>query len=284
MNSNPASTIRNLFLAVLMALSASYSRAETIAVLNAQVADRRNHDNMGTQIIDSVVTVLRKFKRFNVVERAQLDSLLQEMRFQASGLVDDKSIVAVGKQSGAETVALITYSGAVVRDREFSQMSLNVGIKFVDVKTGTVGLSKQIRAGSGFQNSPDLLPSSLNDLEQKLERVLTVEFPNNGYVIKNISNSDFLVDLGRKDGIAAGDEFVIFTEGEDIVHPVTKKILKGEKIILAEGVISSASEDTSLLKISSQNSSSPITVGAKVEGKPKKKGFMESLKDFSTMR
>lgn len=267
-----------------MALSASYSRAETIAVLNAQVADRRNHDNMGTQIIDSVVTVLRKFKRFNVVERAQLDSLLQEMRFQASGLVDDKSIVAVGKQSGAETVALITYSGAVVRDREFSQMSLNVGIKFVDVKTGTVGLSKQIRAGSGFQNSPDLLPSSLNDLEQKLERVLTVEFPNNGYVIKNISNSDFLVDLGRKDGIAAGDEFVIFTEGEDIVHPVTKKILKGEKIILAEGVISSASEDTSLLKISSQNSSSPITVGAKVEGKPKKKGFMESLKDFSTMR
>lgn len=271
-------------IAFLLSISASYSSAETIAVLNAQVADRRNHDNMGTQIVDSVVTVLRKFKRFNVVERAQLDSLLQEMRFQASGLVDDRSIVAVGKQSGAETVVLVTYSGAVVRDRDLSQMSLNVGVKFVDVKTGRIGISKQIRAGSGFQSSPDLLASSLSDLEQKLERVLTVEFPNNGYVIKNISTSDFLIDLGRKDGVALGDEFSIFSEGEDIVHPVTKKVLKGEKIILAEGVISSVSTDTAVLKVGSLNGSSPVTVGSRVESKPKRKGFMESLKDFSTMR
>jgi len=253
---------------------------QTVAVVSSQIPNARVRNDLTPQVVDSVINVLRKFKRFNLVERTQMNQVMQEFKFQNSGAVEDNSAVSFGKQTGANLVALVNYNSSSARDGRDYEMSLNVNLKFVDVKTGSIVLTKQIRATSGFRDSVQLVASSLTDFERKLERELTIDFPNEGYVIKVISAQELVLDLGKNTGVTVNDEFVVFTEGEDIIHPVTKKIIKGEKLILSEGIIVSVSTDTSVMRISNLKGSPP-QVGAKVQSKPKKKGFLESLEDLS---
>jgi len=87
-----------------------------------------------------------------------------------------------------------------------------------------------------------------------------------------------VIDLGKADGIAEKDEFSVFERGEDIVHPVTGKIIKGEKRLVTEFKVVSVSEATAIVKLSGANVS--IKPGMALESKPKKRGFFEALNDI----
>lgn len=276
-------------LSIVFFCSASAS-AETIAVMGAQHPDQQVAALYGQQITDSITNVTKKFKRFSLVERSQNSNIAKELKFQnSSSMIDDRTAVGIGQQSGAQLIALssflITASTEKVTNKKSSYnkygMGLNVNIRFVDVKTGQVVFSKQIPASSSGSDQAQLIASSLVDFERKFEREMTTAFPNFGYVIKMISESEYMIDIGRSSGASVDDVFSIYIEGEDIVHPVTKDIIKGDKNVIAEATVTSVSEQSSTVKIS-QIKPIPIEIGvAKVEAKPKKKGFFEAIEDFS---
>ena len=50
--------------------------------------------------------------RFTVVDRATLDKIRQEQKFQLAGEVDDKTAVSIGKFAGAKVVVTGSVSGS----------------------------------------------------------------------------------------------------------------------------------------------------------------------------
>jgi hypothetical protein len=86
-----------------------------------------------------------------------------------------------------------------------------------------------------------------------------------------------VIDLGKNDGLNEKDEFLVFTRGEDIVHPVTGRIIKGEKTLVTEFKVVSVAEDSAIVKVT--GSDVTLVAGMALESKPKKRGFFEALND-----
>jgi hypothetical protein len=262
--------------------------AETIAILNSQAADPKVAAQFGRGLSDSIVNVTRKFKKFNVLERNQFSDIVKEIKFQTTSFVDDRTAVGVGQQIGAQLVGLSSFDVASSRkvyagksgSSEGFEMNLTVSVRFVDIKSGEVVFSRKVIASATSSEPSALTGATLSDFERKFERELTAEYPNAGYVIKVVSPTEVILDLGKINGVAVDDSYAIYIEGEEIVHPVTGKVMKGEKTVIAEGTIASVASDVSTLKLTG-SPTAKIQVGtAKVESKPKKAGFFESLKDF----
>lgn len=234
------------------------------------------HGDMSDSVYQRVMTALFKTKRFDFVERAQLASVLGEARLQHSGLFDDKSAVRLGKQLGVSTVVVGSFK-ALYGTQYYGNgvtvypASMELNIRFVNVKTGKVENLVKTTASGTAENI-------LDRFSEKLEREISNLYSSRGYVIKALSDGEVVIDLGTKDGVAEGDEFNVIEYGEDIRHPVTKKIIKGEKKLINQIEVASVSEETSTAKIT--GTQAPIRVGSLIESKPKKAGFWESVNDI----
>ena len=82
-----------------------------------------------------------------------------------------------------------------------------------------------------------------------LTDVLALKFENHlplleGMLIKKEGKKVF-IDIGTNRGLKEEMKFMVFKEGEKIVHPVTGKIMGSDTEILGEAVIESINEDFS---------------------------------------
>lgn len=259
--------------------------AENIAVLATQKSDGTGGE---AQITEVVTNVLGRNKHFIVVERSQLNSVMGELKLQNSGIVDDRTAASIGHQSGAQLVAISSYSSAasaqMTNQGPLYRLNITLNLRFVDVQTGAVTFTRQILSGALNGDKTALVSEAITDLSTKLEREVANAFPTVGYIIKANSESEYVVDIGKSSGVSLKDEFFLYVDGEDIVHPVTGKVIKGEKKILAEGIVISLSDETSTIRAARSGSnyaSGIIEVGhTKIEAKPKKKGLWEAFKDL----
>lgn len=65
---------------------------------------------------------------------------------------------------------------------------------------------------------------SMNSFAEIPSKLLQEIFPSKGFLIK-VKDDSLLIDLDSKKGVKEGDIFMIFSPGETITHPVTKKIV-----------------------------------------------------------
>lgn len=286
--------IQRLLLCTVLCLSPlAYSAEDTLAVLPLQNQAHPSLGNQSDAAYQVVTESLLKIKRFTLIERNQLDNLIGEAKLQNSGLIDDMSAVALGKQSGARHVIVGSYSGEVNRVLsngivvngvrqvvESFPAKLSLSLRMVDVQTGKIENTFSAQA-TGNKSAPAFsINEALRDLADKLDRVIANAYPSSGYVIKTLSENEYLIDSGKANGTSKGDEFLLFEQGADLVHPVTGKVIKGEKKILGEGEVTQVDQDTSIVKASGLKQ--PVVIGkTQVESKEKKSGFWEALKDFT---
>jgi hypothetical protein len=229
-------------------------------------------------------------KRFEMVERAQAAAVLGEGKFQSSGLVDDASAVALGNQLGVRFVVLGSYTGTMTKTTEVRQekqgpvrvdaypAKVTLSLRMVNVETGKL---EEAFHASGAANGADparSLHEVMRDVGVKLDREVYNKFPLSGYVIQVLGDGrEAVIDLGKKDGVAVGDKFHVVERGPDIVHPVTGKVIKGQKKHLTELKVLSVDEETAKVKISGDKV--PLKVGLVLESAPKKAGFWEKLSE-----
>src|SRR5882724_3160563 len=69
-----------------------------------------------------------------------------------------------------------------------------------------------------------------------------------GYVVKVDSTTVYL-DWGKASGVAAGDQFKVYREGEPLKHPVTGEILGKSETDMGQGVIDAIEEKFSTGKL-----------------------------------
>lgn len=289
-----------LLLQIILATNATMVLADdsvptqpAIAILPLKDQADRSIGDQNDSVYQRVTQAFLGIKKFAVIERNQIDSILGEGRFQGSGIVDEGSAVEMGKQAGAKYVILGSYNGQMTRETssyrddktgevynsETYPAKMSINLRMVDVQTGKIENSFTVQVAAKEGNAVASLSELMADLSKKMNRTISNAYPLSGYVIKVISEKESLIDLGTADGVVSGDKFSIIERGEDVIHPVTGKVLKGEKKVVATATVKTVDDNTSVVKIS--DSEKKVSIGMILESKPKKKGFMESLNDFA---
>lgn len=214
------------------------------------------------QINQRVTMAFFKTGRFQLIERSQLTAVLREGRFEQSGLVDDATAARLGKQMGATFVLVGSYTGGIGHTAEiktgfFGGKSredtypghLEVRLRLVNTEDGSIREPILLHAASldaKYYHAYELL---LDDLSRSLEQEVTARFPLTGYVIKVISEREALVDLGRKQRLEKGAGFQLVEQGPDVVHPVTGKLIQGERRVLTELQVTDVGDESSVMKV-----------------------------------
>lgn len=104
----------------------------TVAVLyieNNSLVDKASLDPLQKGLTDMLITELSKIEGLNVVERAKLQALVDELQLGLSGLVDATTAQRVGKLLGAQTLVM----GGFVKGFDGK---IRIDVRLVDVETG----------------------------------------------------------------------------------------------------------------------------------------------------
>ena len=208
--------------------------------------------NLGTGMADQLITSLMNTERYMVLERDNIEAVLREQDFGASGRTTKEGGAKIGKISRAQ----ILIQGAVT---EFGHQGgggggfnikgfafggsgesavVGIDLRIYDTTTGEVLASKACRgvakaSGSnigyldrdwGFSmGGEDRTPmdfavraaiqQAVNFITAEIDRV-----PWEGRIAM-IKGGMIYINAGRKSGIKIGDQFIVFREGEKVIDP-----------------------------------------------------------------
>lgn len=109
---------------------------------------------LGTDIADTLTSVLSKKSGFKVVERQMLSKIIEELNLNNSGVIDPDSAVKAGKLLGANILIMGSYL------KFMEQVKIN--IRLVDTETGAILKTASIKGR--FNN--------ILDLEEKLVNII----------------------------------------------------------------------------------------------------------------
>ena len=235
---------------------------------------------LGENLIQRIDMAYFRTGRFKVIERKQLNAILKEGAFQNKGMVDDATAVTLGKQLGAKYVIVGSYNGTMARAaeiqehvfskdtrQEFFPAKLEVRLRMVNTEDGSIQEPLLLSASGKDAQRSQAFELLMDDFTRVLEHELAIRYPLNGYLIKCLSDREALADLGRNQGVTEGEVFLVLENGPDVVHPVTGRVLPGERRVVGEMVVADAGPESATLRSTTGKLS--LKVGAVVQRKPR---------------
>ena len=202
--------------------------------------------DMGSIVAEWLITSFVQSGRFEVVERSQLQKILEEQKLALAGFVAQDTAVKLGKVLGVKVII----SGTLIKMGE----AIEINSRLIDTQDGSIIKAEKRKA------------DRVSDLENTVEDLATQikgDFPLLGYVV-NVSHSEVMVDLGWKHGAALNQTFIVFREGKQIIHPTTNQVLAVEEIPIGEIRITKVDRITSLGAIIKQTEDKKIKAGDRV--------------------
>jgi len=202
--------------------------------------------NLPQTVTDSVTDVVVNMGGAKVFTRTEMNKVLQEQKFQMSGLVDDKTLISFGKLAGLQyiitgainninfganlTMGLTKAFLGVGGSSPEARMDLN--IRMIDVTTGEIVFSKKVSGRDLLSNASyvGMIASIKNAAGKALEDIrpeLSKRFVVKGYIFQTRTSADgkersALINIGEKQGIKAGSKLVIYIF-QDIKDPFSGK-------------------------------------------------------------
>lgn len=193
-------------------------------------------------LLDKLITVCVKMERFKVLERTQLERVMQEQKLGMSGFIDATTAAEIGKGMGVDAVV----TGSVTWTRN----DISIDARFIDTETAAI-----ISAQDAYAQDRNL--QSVNSMLEALATKFTDDFPIvKGYVIK-IDGDQLTLDIGRAKGVKKGMKCYAYREGAPIVHPVTKKVIGKMIDVLCEIQLTSVYDQFATAKIVKQREGLP---------------------------
>ncbi|MEI6126186.1 MAG: hypothetical protein WCQ99_06475, partial [Pseudomonadota bacterium] len=186
-------------------------------------------------IFDNLVSSFADQNRFNIVSRGpELETVLKELKLSQTDLVDKGKAVQVGKMVSAEGILMGT-----IRE---TKDGIEIYARLVNTETSALFDVKDVY---GQDKSLPQIQYLTNGLALKFKH----SFPLlEGMVIK-VSGKDIYADFGTAQRIKKDMKFIVFREGEKIVHPVTGKVLGSESKELGIATVVNVLDDMSVGKL-----------------------------------
>ncbi len=203
--------------------------------------------DLGDIVLDKMITALVNKERFKILERAQLEKILEEQQLGQTGIIDVSTAARIGKGIGVD--AMILGSVAVAQNG-----SVSIDARVIDTES-----AKIIVAQDAYSRSTSV--QSVKEATQDLANKITGNLPLlQGFVIQTPGNGQVMLDIGRTAGLRKGMKCIVYKEGKEIKHPVTGEVLGKETSILATIIIDEVYDKYALARVSGQTRGS-ISVG-----------------------
>ncbi|RMG63011.1 MAG: hypothetical protein D6715_11765 [Calditrichaeota bacterium] len=161
-------------------------------------------------LLDKLITAFVNLGRFKVVERAQLEKILEEQKLGLSGIIDARTAARIGRGLGVDAVV----TGSITQ----SGQSVTIDARLIDAETAAI-----LTARDAFSSALSLasLTRMITEAAQKIRDDLPIL---NGYVIR-VDGNKLTLDKGFTDGLKKGMKCIVYREGAPIIHPVTGEFL-----------------------------------------------------------
>ena len=201
--------------------------------------DPRLHKEFSTNLLtDKLTTALAQTRKFRIVERQQIESLMKEFKLSEQGFADKKFAVKAGEMVGADYLLTGSVSalGASAKTEPVPYTKEMVttwngraaaDIRIVDSRTGEIVAawradSSQSRSGNVDRES--FLDALQQELAQKLvQRVLEAVYPVK--VAEVQPDGTVFLNRGQGGGLKVGDVLDVFQAGKTIIDPDTKEVI-----------------------------------------------------------
>ena len=214
----------------------------------------------GDGMADMLTTHLVKSGKYTVIEREQIESIMQEQNMGLTGRITEQSAAQLGKLLGVEIAIFgaVTEFGQSQKDLGGSFGGFGVGVKtqkatvavdvrMVNTNTGVILAAENVRkeqSAKGLKfNTPDGRFNNSSDFDNSLvgkatseaiEDIVTLidnqaqDMPWEGKIIK-VSGSTIYIKPGKDAGVKTGDVFAIYSKGEELIDPDTGISLGSEE-------------------------------------------------------
>jgi len=218
--------------------------------------ERRFREDVLNAATDAFVTT----KRFTMVERNKLDAVFTEKSLQEfiGGQVNNKLTDVLG----LDLVGVVGHTVSTSKSPQGESLTkCIIDVRLVDVKTASI-------LATVTSDRPDLallLPSATpREAGQVLYKSIRDAFPPLGYIV-SVKGKEIIVDLGSEAGLKDGDTLEIVQEGEQIIHPVTGKVLSAPVKVIGELKVVTVAPQVSTCKLKSKGEA-PIASLVRLKG------------------
>ena len=202
--------------------------------------ERRYREDVLNAATDAFVSA----RRFSMVERNQLDAIFTEKSLQEfiGGQVNNKLTDVLG----LDLVGVVGYTVDTSKSLKGESVTkCIIDVRLVDVKTASIIVTVT-------SDRPSLLPPATpREAGDLLYKNIREAFPPLGYIV-SAAGKEIVVDLGTEAGLKDGDTLEIVQEGEQIIHPVTGKVLSAPMKVVGELKVVTASPQISTCKLKSK--------------------------------
>jgi curli biogenesis system outer membrane secretion channel CsgG len=206
----------------------------------------------GEGMADMLTTELVKSGKYRVIERQEIDQLMQEQNLGQTGRVTEQSAAQIGKLLGVElaVIGAVTEFGYSKSDKggrikgvglgvSKKEATVAIDVRFVNTETGEILAAENVRKhkskGGISISTPEFGYSDRNSFDNSLVGKATREaveemvelidkqmqsIPWQGKILK-VSGSTVYIKPGSDGGVQVGDIFTVYSEGEALIDPDT---------------------------------------------------------------
>lgn len=183
-----------LLLTGLQAMPADETR--TLAVLyfeNNSLTKQQEMDPLRKGLADQLITELGKISQIKVVERNQLQKLLEEMQLAQAGMIDSGSAQEVGKMLGAQNLLFGSYM--LMLDN-----TLRIDVRIVEVESALTIKAEEV------SGNPKDLYKLVTSLTAKIAKDLNIKLSKADAVkLATVDNTSFDAALYYAKGLEYED-------------------------------------------------------------------------------
>ncbi|MFQ5706276.1 MAG: CsgG/HfaB family protein [bacterium] len=211
-----------------------------------------NNKSVGDGISEMITTELVKTGHFQVIERQELDRILEEQNLGATGIVTPQSAAQVGKVLGVELAVMgaVTEFGYKKSDVGGRVKGFGLGLRrqsatvaidcrMVNTTTGEIVAADNIRKEKSAKGikvdtrklhfksrkafDESLVGKAARDAVKGVVGLIDQSAPKIPWQAKviTVKNGSVYINAGAVAGVTAGDTFYIYRKGEDLVDPDT---------------------------------------------------------------
>ncbi|RUM46450.1 MAG: hypothetical protein DSY47_08090 [Hydrogenothermus sp.] len=220
------------------------------ADVSLQSISRKVNAKLGESVAEAVEATILEIGGAKVYTRKDLKKILDEQNFQQSGLVDENTVVKLGKISGVRYIITGSINNVALKwlSAEYLKQSLyelglvgsvlataiesqegwniytNLTVKILDTQTGQVIFSKEVEGRATIGKVPILTYDAIiggiklatKEAIKKVKADLSKYFSVQGYIvqIRTLPKEErrfALINLGSKQGVKVGDKFIVYT-------------------------------------------------------------------------
>lgn len=249
-------------LAVLFLLTTADAQLKKrVAVSSFEDKTGSGYAHLGSGVADMLTTALFKSGKFTVIERAELEKVLDEQKLGESGLVTAETAPKVGKLLGVELLVIGSVSEFGTKENQVSgglsfisggikrkTSRAVVDVRLVNTVTGEVVAAEKEEGeesstglavnyeGVDFNNMDSWDDTDIGKACRKaVDGVVALitdnmaKIPFTGKILKMNADGTLLMKPGSEGGVKTGMEFDVFRVGEPIKDPDTGLDLGAEE-------------------------------------------------------